>query len=163
MAQDLRIAEARREDVGLLLAMINELAAYERLANEVVATENGLAESLFGAEAAAKAIVAYWGAQPAGFAIYFHNFSTFVGRPGLYLEDMYVRPSFRRRGIARAIMRYLAKVALQRGCGRFEWWVLDWNESAIRFYEKLGAEAMSDWTVYRLSGTALERLGRGEA
>ena len=115
-------------------------------------------ESLFGANPKVEAVLALLADEPAGFALFFHNFSTFFGRPGLYLEDLFVRPAYRGKGIGQALMRHLAKLAVERKCGRFEWWVLDWNEKAIHFYESLGAEAMSDWTVYRVSGEALARL-----
>ena len=108
----------------------------------------------------AEALLAYLGDEPAGFALFFHNFSTFLGRPGIYLEDLYVRPEFRGSGIGRALLARLAKLAKERGCGRLEWWVLDWNEPSIGFYKSLGAVAMDDWTVYRVAGEALERLSR---
>jgi GNAT superfamily N-acetyltransferase len=155
---DFRIRPTTREDVPLILTFIRELAEYERLPHEVVATEDLLAESLFGERPAAEALIGMHGEEPVGFALFFHNFSTFVGRSGLYLEDVFVRPAWRGRGYGRAFLVHLAKLARERGCGRFEWAVLDWNEPAIRFYENLGAVAMDDWTVYRVSGEALERL-----
>lgn len=157
---DLEIRPAAEEDVPLLLCLIKKLAEYEKLSHEVTATEEVLKESLFGERRGAEALLAYLGDEPAGFALFFHNFSTFLGRPGLYLEDLYVRPEFRGDGVGRALLVRLAKLATERGCGRLEWWVLDCNEPAIRFYKSLGAEAMDDWTVYRVTGEALERLSR---
>lgn len=149
---------AVRADVPLILAFIRELAEYEKLAHEVVADEAGLAEQLFGERPAAEVVIAEADGQPAGFALFFHNFSTFLGRRGLYLEDLYVRPAFRGRGLGLALMRHLARLAVERGCGRFEWSVLDWNTPAIAFYRRLGAVGLEDWTVQRLSGEALRRL-----
>ena len=146
------------EDVPLILKLIRGLAEYERLASEAVVTEAGLRKSLFGERPQAEVIIAELGGQPAGFALFFHNFSTFVGKHGLYLEDLFVFPEFRGHGIGRALMARLARIAVERDCGRFEWWVLDWNQPAIGFYESLGARAMSDWTVYRLTGDPLTRL-----
>ncbi|MDP8939622.1 MAG: GNAT family N-acetyltransferase [Actinomycetota bacterium] len=151
---------ATEEDVPLLLRFIKELAEYENLSHEVSATAEVLKESLFGGRRVAEALLAYSGGEPAGFALFFHNFSTFLGRPGIYLEDLYVRPEFRGSGIGRALLARLAKLAKERGCGRLEWWVLDWNEPSIGFYKSLGAVAMDDWTVYRVAGEALERLSR---
>jgi GNAT superfamily N-acetyltransferase len=149
-------------DVPLLLALIRELAAYENLGHEVACDESRLREHLFGSRPCAEALLGFVDGAPAAFAVFFHNFSTFVGRPGLYLEDLFVRPEFRRRGIARSLLRHLARLAVERGCGRFEWTVLDWNRSAIEFYETLGARVLPDWRVCRVTGRALERLG-GEA
>ncbi len=154
----LSIRRAVVDDVPLILALIRELAEYEKLAHEVVATEDGLRASLFGERPYAETLIAEQDGQPAGFALFFHNYSTFLGQTGLYLEDLYVRPEFRGRGIGLALLRELAALALERGCGRLEWWVLDWNEPAIEFYRKLGAQPMDDWTVYRLSGDALRAL-----
>ncbi len=155
---DLEIRPATEDDVPLILSFIKELAEYERLSHEVVATEEILRESLFGERRVAEALLGYLGETPAAFALFFHNFSTFLGRPGIYLEDLFVRPRFRGSGVGRAMLVYLARLARERGCGRLEWWVLDWNEPAIRFYEALGAVPMNDWTVYRVSGEALEEL-----
>lgn len=155
---DLSIEEAAGRDVALVLRFIRELAEYERLAEHVTATEEVLREELFGARPAAEVLIARRGAEPVGFALFFHNFSTFVGRRGLYLEDLYVRPEERGRGVGRALLARLARIALERRCGRMEWAVLDWNEPAIGFYKKLGARPMDDWTVFRLTGDALERL-----
>jgi GNAT superfamily N-acetyltransferase len=149
---------ARREDVPLVLDLIRELAEYEKLSHEVVATEDSLLEWLFGDRPVAEVLVAECGGEAAGFALFFHNFSTFLGKPGIYLEDLYVRPRFRRSGIGTSMLTRLARLARERGCGRLEWSVLDWNEPSIRFYESLGAVAMDDWTVHRMTGEALEGL-----
>ena len=156
----IRIRPAVAEDAELLLSFVRELAEYERLAHEVVATEEDLADALFGAQPYAHALIASRNDIPVGFALYFYNFSTFLGRPGLYLEDLYVRPAARGRGIGRRLLAHLAQVALERGCGRLEWAVLDWNAPSIRFYRGLGAEPMQEWTTYRLTGAALTRLAR---
>lgn len=145
-------------DTPLVLTLIRGLAEYERLAHEAIATEADIRESLFGARPGAEVLIAETDGEPAGFALFFHNYSTFLGRRGLYLEDLFVFPEFRGRGVGRALMVRLAQIAVERNCGRFEWWVLDWNEPSIRFYESLGARAMSDWTVYRLTGEPLLRL-----
>jgi GNAT superfamily N-acetyltransferase len=152
---------ATEEDVPLILALIRELAEYEKLPHEVVATEDRLRTSLFAERPAAEVLIGEMEGRPAAFALFFHNFSTFLGKPGIYLEDLFVRPEFRGRGLGKAMLVYLAGLAKERDCGRLEWWVLDWNQQAIRFYEKLGARAMDDWTVYRVSGDALERLCAG--
>lgn len=156
----LRIREATSDDAGLLLSLIRELAQFEKLSHEVVATEEILKRSLFGERRCAEAVIAEWDSSPVGFALFFHNFSTFLGKPGLYLEDLFVRPEFRSKGIGRSLLRHLAQLAEERGCGRFEWWVLDWNEGAIEFYRRLGAVPMSDWTVYRLTGDRIRDLAR---
>jgi GNAT superfamily N-acetyltransferase len=155
----LTIRAAVEADVPLLLQFIRDLAEYEKLAHEVVADENRLRQSLFGSHASAEALLGFAGAEPAAFAVFFHNFSTFLGKPGLYLEDLFVRPAFRRRGYGRAMLAYLAREANRRGCGRFEWAVLDWNRPAIEFYEQLGARVLPDWRVCRLTGEALARFG----
>ena len=152
----LRIATV--DDVGLILDFIRQLADYEKLTDEVVTDEDQLRQSLFGERRVAEVVIASYEGEPAGFALFFHNFSTFLGRPGVYLEDLFVVPELRGRGIGRVLLSYLARLAVERGCGRLEWWVLDWNEPAIRFYERLGAKAMEEWTVYRLSGATLEDL-----
>jgi GNAT superfamily N-acetyltransferase len=156
----LRIEPATERDVPLILQFIRGLAEYERLSHEVAATEQGLRESLFGRRPAAEVILCYVGDEPAGFALFFHNYSTFVGKPGLYLEDLFVLPKFRGQGCGKALLAYLAKLALDRNCGRFEWTVLDWNESAIGFYKKLGARLLDDWRVCRMSGEALRKLAK---
>ena len=156
----LRITRATERDVPLILRLIKALAEYERMSGDVVATEEGLRETLFGPRPAAEVVVGYAGEEPAGFALFFHNFSTFVGKPGLYLEDLFVVPKFRGRGYGKALLEHLAQIAVERKCGRFEWTVLDWNEPAIGFYRRLGAAPMEDWTIMRVSGAALERLAR---
>jgi len=152
------IRSATEDDVPLILTLIKELAEYERLSHEVVATEEMLRDSLFGERRVAEALLGYLGDDPAGFALFFHNFSTFLGRPGIYLEDLYVRPEFRGAGVGRALLVHLAGLAKERSCGRLEWSVLDWNEPAIGFYRGIGASPVSGWTVYRLTGEALENL-----
>jgi GNAT superfamily N-acetyltransferase len=156
------IRAATRVDVPLILTFIRELADYEKLAHEVVAEAEGLSETLFGRQPRAEVLIAELDRAPAGFALFFHNYSTFLGRPGIFLEDLFVRPEFRGRGVGRALLGRLAAIATSRGCGRLEWAVLDWNESAIGFYRKLGATAMSDWTVYRLTGEPLAKLAHGD-
>jgi GNAT superfamily N-acetyltransferase len=153
-----RIVEASVADVPDILGFIRELAKFEKLAHEVVATEEGLRETLFGARRYAECVFVEEGGERVGFALFFHNYSTFLGKPGLYLEDLYVRPDKRGAGYGRLLLSHLARLAVARGCGRLEWWALDWNRGAIDFYRSLGAEPMSDWTVFRLSGDALERL-----
>ena len=156
-----RIREATEGDVPLILSLIRELAECEKLSHEVVATEEALRESLFGERRYAEVLIAEHDGAPAGFALFFHNYSTFLGKPGIYLEDLYVRPEFRGSGIGKKLLAHLAGLAKRRGCGRLEWWVLDWNEPSIGFYKKLGAVPMDDWTVYRVSGSALEDLASG--
>ncbi len=150
---------ATAEDVPVLLTLIRELAEFEHLLDQMQADEATLRDELFGSRRVAEVVLAEMHEEPVAFAVYFHNFSTFVGRTGLYLEDLYVRPAARGRGIGRALIRFVAKIAVERKCGRFEWSVLDWNTRAIQFYRALGATAMSDWTVQRVTGEALERLG----
>ena len=156
-----RIERATERDVPLILRLIKDLAEYERMSSDVVATEQGLRESLFGARPAAEVIIAYAGDTPAGFALFFHNYSTFLGKPGLYLEDLFVVPEFRANGYGRELLRELAAIAVERGCGRFEWSVLDWNEPAIGFYKKLGAKLMDAWKIFRVTGDALTELAAG--
>jgi GNAT superfamily N-acetyltransferase len=153
-----RIVEAKVADVPEILRFIRELARFEKLEHEVEATEASLRGSLFGERKHAEAVFVEDDAERVGFALFFHNYSTFLGRAGLYLEDLYVRPEKRGRGYGKLVLQHLAKLALARGCGRLEWWALDWNRGAIDFYRSFGAEPMSDWTVYRLSGDALKRL-----
>jgi GNAT superfamily N-acetyltransferase len=155
---ELEIRGATEDDVPLLLSLIKELAEYERLSHEVVATEEMPRGSLFGERRVAEALMGYLGDDPAGFALFFHNFSTFLGRPGIYLEDLYVRPEFRGAGVGRALLVHIAGLARDRDCGRLEWSVLDWNEPAIGFYKGIGASPVSGWTVYRVTGEALEEL-----
>lgn len=157
---DLTIAPARESDIPLVLEFIRKLAEYERLSTEVVADEGALRESLFGPRPVAEALLAWWAGEPVGFAVYFHSFSTFVGRPGIYLEDLFVLPEFRGRGIGKALLVHLAKIAKDRNCGRLEWAVLDWNQPAIDFYCSLGAAPMQDWTVFRLSGAGLDKMAK---
>ena len=156
---EIHVRAASTEDVPLVLSFINELAEFERLSHEVVATEDSLREWLFGERPVAEVVIGEHRGDAAGFALFFHNFSTFLGKPGIYLEDLYVRPEFRRAGIGRALLVHLARVASERGCGRLEWSVLDWNEPAIGFYRGIGASPVSGWTVYRVTGKALEELG----
>jgi GNAT superfamily N-acetyltransferase len=157
-AGDIRIVPATERDTPVILSLIKGLAEYERLEHEAEATEDDIRESLFGEWPGAEVVLAYVGADLAGFALFFHNYSTFLGRRGLYLEDLFVLPAYRSRGVGRRLLSHLAKIAIERKCGRMEWWVLDWNESAIRFYRSIGAVAMDEWTVYRLGGDALDRL-----
>jgi GNAT superfamily N-acetyltransferase len=157
-AQPFRFTPAAEEHLGLLLQLIKELAEYERLAHEVTATEADLRASLFGERPAAEAVIAYAGESPAGFAVYFHTFSTFLGRRGLYLEDLFVRPAWRGQGLGRMLLAYVARTALDRGCGRMEWAVLDWNELALGVYRRIGARPLEEWTVQRLTGQALRDL-----
>lgn len=158
----LLIRSATMDDTPLILELIKGLAEYERLPHEVTATETGLRTALFGSTPGAEVLIAEWQGQSAGFALYFHTFSTFLGRRGIWLEDLFVRPANRGVGIGRELLRALARVAVERGCGRLEWAVLDWNEDAIRFYRSLGAEAKDEWTTYRLTETGLGRLAVGE-
>ncbi len=162
MAGELNIVPAKPSDAALLLKLVHELAVYEKLADDVVATEDAMRDALFGPHRTAEAVIANWNGEPAGFALFFHNFSTFLGRNGLYLEDLFVRPTMRGRGIGLGLMRYLARLAVDRKCGRFEWSVLNWNQPAIDFYESLGAKAMTTWTVFRIDGDALRKLGLTE-
>jgi len=158
-ASSFTIAPATPDDVPLILALITELAEYEHLAHEVKATEPLLREALFCDAPVAHAVIARTGqGTPSGFALFFFSFSTFVGRPGLYLEDLFVRPEFRKRGLGRQLLAHLARVAVERGCGRMEWSVLNWNEMALRVYRGIGAIPMDEWTVQRLTGQALADL-----
>ncbi len=152
------IRAASVDDVPLIHRLINALAAYERLAGECVATEDALRVSLFGNPPAAEVLIAEADGVPAGFALYFHNYSTFLARRGIWLEDLFVDPEYRGKGIGRMLLARLAAIAVERGCGRLEWWVLDWNESAAGFYRSLGAQPMADWTVFRMTGDALVTL-----
>ena len=155
---DIGVRSATEKDVPLILSFVRELAAYERLSHEVKADESMLRECLFGARSYAEALIAESQGLPAGFALFFHNVSTFLGRPGIYLEDLYVKPELRGLGIGRTLLAHLAGLATERSCGRLEWAVLDWNEPAIRFYKSLGAVPMREWTVFRLTGESLERV-----
>ena len=155
---DLSIRAARPSDVGLILEFVRELAAYERLSHLVTATEPILSEALFGPQPGAEVVLAFERDTPAGFAVFFHSFSTFLGSRGLWLEDLYVKPQFRGRGYGRALLLHVARIAQERRCARFEWSALDWNTPAIEFYKALGATAMDDWTIYRVTGDTLARL-----
>lgn len=156
---ELKIRPATAADAATILGFIRELAEFERLAHEVVATEELLREHLFGpGRRGAEAVIAEVGGAAVGYALFFHSFSTFLGRPGIYLEDLYVRPAHRSQGHGRRLLAHLARLAVDRGCGRLEWSVLDWNERALAFYRRLGAEPLSEWTVQRLTGTSLARL-----
>ncbi len=157
-ARDLSLTMATEQEVPLILTFIKSLAEYERLTDAVVATEDGLRQSLFGPKPCAECVIARWQGEPAGFALFFHNFSTFLGRPGIYLEDLFVNPEFRGKGVGRALLQFLAKLAQERNCGRLEWSVLDWNESAIGFYKSIGAVPLEEWTIFRLKDEALSRL-----
>ena len=153
-----RIADATPADVPLILTLIRELADYERMADQVRATEVDIERALFGERPCAEAVIVRIGDEAVGFALFFQSFSTFVGRPGLYLEDLYVRPAYRGCGVGRRLLAHLAHLAVERGCGRFEWSVLDWNELAIASYRRAGAVPMDEWTVYRLTGEPLRVL-----
>jgi GNAT superfamily N-acetyltransferase len=155
---EVEIRSSTRDDVPLILSLVRELAEYERLSQEVVATEEALRDSLFGERPVAEVLIGHLGGEPAGFALFFHSFSTFLGRPSIYLEDLYVRPACRGAGVGQTLLVRLAGLATERGCGRLEWSVLDWNKPAIRFYKALGAVPMDEWTVYRVTGEALEDL-----
>jgi GNAT superfamily N-acetyltransferase len=161
-AIDISIRPAGEDEVGLVLQFIRDLAKYEHLEHEVKATEAGLRAALFGPRPYAEVVFACLNGDPVGFALFFHNFSTFAGRSGIYLEDLYVRPEARGLGIGRRLLTWLAATALSRGCGRLEWVVLNWNEPSIQFYRKLGAVAMDQWDIYRVTGPALDRLAGGE-
>lgn len=157
MEKELEFRTAERRDVHLILEFIKELASYEKLENEVVADETTLEEWIF-EKKKAEVLFAVVDGKKIGFALFFHNFSTFLGRAGLYLEDLYVKPEYRGRGYGKAILKHLASIAVERGCGRLEWWCLDWNKPSIDFYLSLRAEPMSDWTVYRIAGKTLKEL-----
>ena len=158
-----QIRAATKADVPVILSFIKKLADYERLSHEVVATEETLRETLFGRRRTAEVAIGYFKRKAVGFVIFFHNFSTFLGRPGIYIEDLFVEEEFRRRGFGGALLRYVARLAKERQCGRLEWSVLDWNEPAVKFYQKLGAVPMSEWTVFRLTGENLTRLADSES
>ena len=154
------VRPAKPEDAALILALIRELAAYERLLHECEATQADIAAALFGPEPRVFAEIAEWDGETAGLAIWFYNFSTFRGRHGIYLEDLFVRPALRSHGIGQSLLRHLARRCIREGLPRLEWWVLDWNEPALRFYRRIGARPMDEWTVQRVSGDALEALAR---
>jgi GNAT superfamily N-acetyltransferase len=153
-----RVVRGTEQDVPVILSLIKGLAEYEKLSAEVTATEDGLRASLFGRDKAADVLIAWDGDTAVGFAVFFQNYSTFLGRPGIYLEDLFVLPEWRSHGHGRRLLAEVARVALERNCGRLEWAVLDWNEPALRFYRSMGAKAMDEWTIYRITGEALRRL-----
>jgi GNAT superfamily N-acetyltransferase len=156
---DPRIVQATKKDIPLIREFILELAEYERAKpGEAPVTEKDLAETLFGKRPAAEVLIAYVGSEPAGFALFFHNYSTWLGKRGIYLEDLFVRPAARKHGVGFALLRALARLALQRDCGRIDWSVLTWNELAISFYKQIGAKSMDDWTSFRLTGDALAQI-----
>jgi GNAT superfamily N-acetyltransferase len=159
---ELTIRPARPSDVPIILQLIRDLAAYERAPNEVTATEEQLSKVLFGDKPAAEVLLAFVGEVSVGFAVFFQNFSTWLGRPGLYLEDLFVRPEDRGKGYGRTLLVELGKIARDRGCGRMEWAVLDWNEPAIKFYQALGAKPMDEWTVFRLTGDKIQALAEAD-
>ena len=162
MADKLTIMRAEKKDSKTILYFIKELAKYERLEHEVVATEELIEKNLFGENSKAEAILGYWENKPVAFAIFFHNFSTFLAKPGLYLEDLFVLPEMRGKGFGKQMLQHLAKLAKERDCGRLEWWVLDWNQPAINFYKSIDAVPMDEWTVFRLTGDALNNLADSE-
>jgi len=158
-----RIVPGTKKDVPLIRALILELAEYERaLPGEAPVTEKDLEKTLFGKRPAAEVLIAYLGKEPAGFALFFHNYSTWLGKRGIYLEDLFVRPSARKHGVGFALLRALARLAVERDCGRLDWSVLTWNELAISFYKRIGAKHMDDWTTFRLTGDALAHVARAE-
>ena len=156
----MKIREATEADVPLILRFIRDLAIYEKLEHKVVATEDGLRQTLFGNPRFAEVVFAIEDGVEAGFALFFHNYSTFLGAPGIYLEDLFVKPEFRGRGIGKGLLAHLAKLAKERGCGRVEWAVLDWNTPSIDFYKSIGAVPLDDWIIFRLTGDAMEELAR---
>jgi GNAT superfamily N-acetyltransferase len=158
-----RISRATERDVPLIVQLIRELAEYERAPDEAVATVEGLTAALFGEQPQAEVLLAHFGGEPAGFALFFYNFSTWTGKRGIYLEDIFVRPPLRRHGIGAALFREIAAIAVDRDCPRLEWAVLNWNELAINFYNKIGATAKDDWTTFRISGERLRSLAAEEA
>jgi len=155
---NVQIVPARPDDVPVILDLIRGLGEYERLSHEIVATEDGLRKCLFGDRPAAEVVLAYVDTTVVGFALFFHNFSTFLGRPGLYLEDLFVKPEWRGRAIGQQLLAHLARLAVERGCGRMEWTVLDWNEPALRFYKTLGARQLNEWIVHRLTPVEIDAL-----
>jgi GNAT superfamily N-acetyltransferase len=161
---EIHLRPASRQDLELILQFVRELAEYEKLSDACVATTEGLDLHLFGEHPKAEVVIAEWGTEgnraPAGFALFFHNFSTFLAKPGIYLEDLFVKPEYRGHGIGKALLIHLARLASLRGCGRVEWSVLDWNEPSIQFYKSLGAVPMDEWTGFRLTGDALDKLAQ---
>ena len=163
LGKKFEIRPATVADIPIILQLIRDLATYERAPNEVTATEDQLVDVLFGERPTAEVVLAFEDRSPVGFAVFFHNFSTWLGRPGLYLEDLFVKPEVRGKGYGRALLVYLAKIARDRGCGRMEWAVLDWNEPAIEFYRKLGAKPMEEWTVFRLTRDGITKLAQQDS
>lgn len=159
MDKKFSIRFAERKDTPLILEFVKELAAYEKMLDEVIATEELMEEWIFDKNKA-EVIIGEENGQPVGFALFFHNFSTFLGRAGVYLEDLFVKPEYRGRGYGKALLRRLAQIAVERGCGRLEWWCLDWNQPSIDFYKSLGAEPMEEWTTYRIAGDTLKEFGK---
>jgi len=158
MDTKLIIRKAEESDIPLIFTLIKSLAEYEKLSHEVTATEEKLKQTLFGEQKYAEVLIAEYDGEAAGFALFFHNYSTFIGKPGLYLEDLFVFPHLRGKGIGKALLIKLAQIAIERNCGRFEWSVLDWNEPSINFYKSLGASPMDEWTIYRVTGDKLKKL-----
>jgi GNAT superfamily N-acetyltransferase len=157
---DLNLRFAEEADIEIILGLIRGLAAYERLSHEVTADVAALRRFLFGARPVAEVVIAEVGGAPVGFALFFHNFSTFLGLPGIYIEDLYIEPAWRGKGVGGALLSYVARLAKERGCGRLEWAVLDWNEPAICFYKNLGGRMLDDWRIFRVTGNALDTLSR---
>lgn len=156
--QGFEIHHAEEKDVRLIHSLITELAEYEKMLDEMVATVALLREHLFGENKFVEVVLGYYNGIPVGFALFFHNFSTFVGKPGLYLEDLYIKPEFRGKGFGKSLLAYLAKLAVERDCGRYEWTVLDWNEPSLKFYKMLGAKVMDEWLIHRMTGEELKKL-----
>ncbi len=157
----MKIKIATEEDVEVIFEFIKELADYEKLSHEVLATEEDIREGMFGERKVISALIAYSGEIPVGFALYFYNFSTFVGKPGIYLEDLYVKPEYRGSGYGKGLLVALAGIAKEEGCGRFEWTVLDWNKPSINFYESIGAKSKEEWIIYRMDKKAITELAEG--
>ena len=158
----IRIRNADKSDARLILDLITELAVYEKAEHEVVTTEEEIAATLFGDESKAKALICEIADKPVGYAVYFYNYSTWLGKNGIYLEDVYVTPDYRGLGAGKALLKHIARIAVAENCGRFEWSVLDWNQPAIDFYESIGARPQDEWTIYRLTGTALNQFAEQE-
>jgi len=154
----IKIRKATKRDVALILQLIKELAKYEKLSKDVSATKNLLRKWLFGRNAVAEVLLAFLDGEPAGYTLFFHNFSTFLGKPGIYLEDLFVKPEYRNKGVGKRLLVEIARIAKKRDCGRLEWSVLNWNAQAIDFYKKLGAKPLDEWTMYRVTGDELDRL-----
>ena len=155
---DFVIKKAKEQDIPVILNFIKELAEYEKLSHDVIATEAGLRQTLFCEKPYAEVLIGYFKNEPVGFALFFHNYSTFLGRPGIYLEDLYVNPKQRGKGFGKELMLHVARIAKERNCGRFEWAVLDWNAPAIQFYKSLGAVPMAEWTIFRVTADKLDKL-----